>query len=195
MLPFGIALTNSLTFGDLIVGAGTLALACFTAWLGFETRASAKAAQAAVEASEEPFVIASPTPDWALMRLLPHELPAQGQGPPLEIHRAGGDTEDSFLRLRLWNIGSGPAIVQQVRLSRDREFLAGLPRFQPVGAGQVADIEIPSPAWPPSSRAATLTVGYTRASGIEYRTSQEVVIEGTLVLARTCRRIRVGLPD
>jgi hypothetical protein len=180
---------SSMTWGDIIVGAGTLLLAAFTCWLGFETRASARAAQEAVEASEEPFVIATPTDDLANMKLRMDEDPSEeGVPPPLEIHRAK-DSNGHFVRLKLWNIGSGPAIVEDVGLYRGSErFVDGLPHFQPVGAGVAADIEIGSSAWPMSSRAATLIVEYTRASGLAYRTSSEVVIDGPLVLVKTYRR-------
>lgn len=188
MLPVAIELNDGLTFGELLVGLGTLSLACFTGWLGFETRASAKAAQEAVEASEEPFVIATPTDDLQNMVLRSHELTTGDEGyPPFEIHRAHNGDGTHFVRLKLWNIGSGPAIVHEVRMSRDQEFLGGLPHFQPVGAGHAADVEIGSSAWPQSSRAATLTIDYTRASGLDYRTSQEVTIDGPLVLTETLR--------
>jgi hypothetical protein len=41
----GVEIVESMTLGDLVVGVGTLLLAGFTCWLGFETRASAQAAQ------------------------------------------------------------------------------------------------------------------------------------------------------
>jgi hypothetical protein len=190
--PSAITLSDSLTLGDLIVGAGTLALATFTAWLGFETRAAAKASQAAVEASEEPFVIATPTDDIKHMKLTRQEgQQPRGTAPPFEIHRTG-EAGAHFVRLKLWNIGSGPAIVQDVGLKRGSErFVDGLAHFQPVGAGHAADIEVGSSAWPVSSRAATLTIDYIRASGLAYRTTSEVVIDGPLVLTKTYIRERL----
>jgi len=190
--PAAITLSDTLTLGDLIVGVGTLALAVFTAWLGFSTRAAARASQAAVEASEEPFVIATPTDDIKKMKLTRMEgQQPRGTAPPFEIHRTG-EAGAHFVRLKLWNIGSGPAIVENVELTRGNErFLDGLAHFQPVGAGQAADIEVGSSAWPVSSRAATLTIDYTRASGLAYRTRQEVVIDNPLVLTKTYRRERL----
>src|SRR2546422_335996 len=143
MLPFAIELNDGLSFGELIVGLGTLSLSCFTGWLGWETRASAKAAKEAVEASEEPFVIATPTDraEWMKLRR-PHEFPpAGGQLPPFEIHRAQ-DTDGSwFVRMKLWNIGSGPAIVRDVGMHRAQaSYLDWLPRFHPIGAGQAVDL-------------------------------------------------------
>ncbi len=193
--PTAITLSDTLTLGDLIVGVGTLALAAFTAWLGFSTRAAAKASQAAVEASEEPFVIATPTDDIKKMKLTRLESQQPRGIAPFEIHRTG-EAGAHFVRLKLWNIGSGPANVQGVALTRGNErFLDGLAHFQPIGAGQAADIEVGSSAWPMSSRAATLTIDYTRASGLAYRTTQEVVIDDPLVLTKTYSRERLNKPD
>jgi hypothetical protein len=47
-------IAHTLAYGDILVGGGTLALAGVTVYLGAETRASARAARGAVEASEEP---------------------------------------------------------------------------------------------------------------------------------------------
>jgi hypothetical protein len=192
MLTLGLALTNSLTVGDLIVGVGTLALACFTAWLGFETRASANAAQEAVEASEEPFVIATSTPRLEDMLLREHELPQLGSPPPIAIHRATG-SEESFVRLRLWNIGDGPAIATAVRLksSDNSDLLGPLYQHYPVSAGGVMDIEIPSPGWPATLGDGLLTIDYLRANGLRYRTISEMSIGDPTIECRTYSRSRI----
>jgi hypothetical protein len=191
--PLAITIEHTTTVGDLIVGGGTLLLAAFTCWLGFETRASAKAAQEAVEASEEPFVIATPT-EFKAMHLREHELPQLGTIPPLNIHRAlnaaGGG---SFVRLRLWNIGDGPAVATAVQLkSADGADLLGpLDQHYAVSAGGIADIEVISPRWPALPDDGTLTIDYTRASGLAYRTTQEVTIFDPSVLSRTYKRSRL----
>jgi hypothetical protein len=203
VLPLAIELNDSLSFGELIVGFGTLSLACFTAWLGFETRASAKASQAsakaaeeAVEASEEPFVIATPTPvDPGLMKFRPHEKPDQGQGPPQAIHRSfGSGGAGSFVRLRLWNIGQGPAIVTavQIRTNDGADLLGDLHQHYAVGAGGPADIEIPSPRWVATPGDGVLTIDYFRASGVRYRTSSDVSIGDPTMESLTYRRTRLG---
>jgi hypothetical protein len=184
---------DSVTLGELIVGAGTLALAAFTAGLGWETRVSAKAAREAVEGSEEPFVIATPTPDWRLMRLCAHERPQQGQGPPLAIHRALGSNGDgSFVRLRLWNIGQGPAIVTRVRLAEQHgaDLLGDLGEHHAVGAGEVVDIEISPPRWADSLGDGSLTIEYVRASGLRYATISAVSIGDPTLHCRTYTRYR-----
>jgi hypothetical protein len=190
----GLVLVSSLTLGDLIVGVGTLALAGFTAWLGFSTRASAKAAREAVEASEEPFVIATPTDNLQAMILREHELPQVGHIPPFTIHRAldvGG--KGSFVRLRLWNIGQGPAIVTAVQLNSPdgADLLGELQQHYAVGAGGIADIEIPSPGWPATRGDGVLTIDYFRASGVLYRTASDADIGDPLVTCRTYRRSRL----
>jgi hypothetical protein len=182
-----------LSAGELGVTIGTLTLAGFTARLGTWTRRSAKAAQEAVDETEEPFVIATPTDDPRAIHLRPHEIPPNPT-PPLTIHRAE-DTEDGvyFVRLKLWNIGSGPAIIRAISLSSDdgASYLDSPAAFHPVGTGQAADIEVSAPRWPSASPAAAkLTIQYFRANGATYLTESDVVIEGSIVTCYTYRRSR-----
>jgi len=178
MLPVAW-LTLTTTLGELLVAIGTGLLAAFTAWLGWEARASARAAKEAVEASEEPFVIATSTPGPDEMKLRPHEQPQQGQSPPIAIHRAleaadaAGPAAPGFVRLRLWNIGQGPAIVTSVRLDgEDTGPLLDAPYKQyPVGAGGAEDIEIQSRRWPEVESDGVLVIDYYRPSGVGYHTT------------------------
>jgi hypothetical protein len=171
------------TYGDAIVGFGTLALAGLTAYLGWETRKSAHAATEAVEASEEPFVIATPTDNWQAMELRHWESPVSGTMPPFEIHRAPNDEGDElFVRLKLWNIGLGPTIVEDIRLdSGDAELLGDLAQFYTLGAGHAADIEVSSLNQWPTSGTGTLTIKYRHASGRPYETKSTVEIEHQIV--------------
>jgi hypothetical protein len=176
------------------LAVGTGLLAAFTAWLGFEARASAKAAQEAVEASEEPFVIATSTPRLEDMNLRAHEVPTQGHPPPIAIHRALGEgDEGSFLRLRLWNIGQGPAIVMAVQLRGHEggDLLAELYQHYPVAASGAADIEIRSLGWPAATGDGVLTIDYFRASGLRYRTTSEASIDDPTLECRTYARDRL----
>lgn len=195
---FAIVVKSSLTLGDLIVGCGTLALAVFTAWLGLSTRASARAATEAVEASEEPFVIATPMPlSSPAMMLREHELPQVGTAPPYGIHRAHDAARgECFVRLRLWNIGQGPAIVigVQLRPVDGDDLLGGLDQHYPVEAGAAADVEIPSQAWPATARDGALTLEYIRATGRRYRTTSVVAIGDPIVTCRTYERTRLSRP-
>jgi hypothetical protein len=181
----------SLTVGDLIVGVGTLALAGFTAWLGFSTRASATATQVAVEASEEPFVIATPTSDWAAIKNHPGEPPVLvGTPPPSDINRVTA-TDGSFVRLKLWNIGHGPAIAVLVHLldGDNAALLDPLHQDYALPAGGFADIEIPSPKWVPLPGEGELIIYYTHADGRLYVTKSDVDIDGPIVNCKTYERI------
>ncbi len=191
VLPTGIELNSGLSVGELIVGLGTLSLAGFTGWLGFETRASAKAAREAVEASNEPFVVATPTPpDLSVLR--PGE---RIRDLPIAIHRAPPyGANGSFVRMRLWNIGDGPAIVRHVSISRDdATYIDGVDRFYPLGAGQVVDIEVSSRSWPSTPCVAVLTIQYFRASGLTYLTESDLSIDGRIATCLTYRRSRPEL--
>ena len=179
---------TAIATGALAVLTGLLVIAAIIAavigWRGLSTakedlQATQRAAREALEASEEPFVIAVATDDPKAMKLRPKEVPPIGRLPPLAIHRAPGkDDEGAFVRLRLWNIGQGPAIVTGVSLCRGEEqLLDDLSEFHPLAIGHVADVEVRSPRWLQSEGAGTLTVTYTHASGRRYKTSQEVTID------------------
>jgi hypothetical protein len=185
-----ITLIQTVTIGELLVGFGAIALAGLIGVLAYQTRKSARAAQAIVESAEEPFVIATPIDRLEGMRLREHEHPESGTLPPFEIHRTY-DNKGNFVRLKLWNIGHGPAIVHQVRLCRDGvDYLNSLPQMYPLGVGHSVDIEIRSPRWPSSSSPATLLITYTHASGRVYGTTSQVFIAGQRVMCDTYARVQ-----
>ncbi len=78
-MPVALELTDSLTFGELIVGAGTLALAGFTGYLGFQAKREAQSVdreaskvgeqvqlqREQMEAGVRPYVVPAPSRDWA----------------------------------------------------------------------------------------------------------------------------------
>jgi hypothetical protein len=171
------------------VATGTRDVADETKELAVETRKLAAATEAAVETTEEPFVIAVPSPPEAI-RLGDHE-----SGPlPSAIHRGLG-SEGPFVRLRLWNIGTGPAIVEVVSLRRPEqgECIGSLPGgFRPVGAGQWADMEIRSSGWPAVLGDGTLRVTYTHSSGRKYETVSDVTIGDPTVTCLTYARSRAA---
>lgn len=194
MLAFWVL---KMTVGEAVVGGGTLLLALFTVYLAVETRASARAARTAVETAEEPFVIATPTPDTALMVLREYEV-IPTKLPPLQIHRSQDPNGDTVMyppvvRLRLWNLGSGPAIATALALATGEHHLLGkLLQDYALPPQGVADIEVPSPDWPVSGRpqSGTLTISYRHASGRQYRTTSEVSIGGLQVKCATYERER-----
>jgi hypothetical protein len=96
--------------------------------------------------------------------------------------------------MRLWNIGTGPAIVEAVSLWRPKQAdcLGPLPGgFRPVGAGQAADMEIPSPGWPSVMGDGTLRIRYTHSSGRRYETISDASIGDPTVTCLTYARSRV----
>jgi hypothetical protein len=183
----------SISLGDLVVGVGTLALAGFTAWLGLSTRASATATRAAVEASEEPFVLATPIDKLkAMPKLTIDEDPREeGQCPPFQIHHVVQD-QVSFVRLKLWNIGHGPAIATAVQLlNRDGTDLLGeLHQDYALPARGFADIDIPSPKWVTLTGQGELIIYYAHANGRQYLTTSEVDIGDPIVNCKTYKRTR-----
>jgi hypothetical protein len=187
---------HTISYGEAAVAFGTLALAGITGYLGIETRATARAARQAVEASEEPFVIATPIDSVEAMTLRNHEQQAMVSlpptRPPFQIHRAeeDGGGGRGFVRLRLWNIGLGPTIVENLSLYRGGEsFLSDLPQFYTLAVGTIADVEVPVRRWRDPC-AATLAINYTHADGREYLTNSAVTIRGNIVSCVTYERTR-----
>lgn len=187
---------EELTFGDAAVAGGTLALAGVTAYLGIETRATAKAAREAVQAAEEPFVIATPTDNVEAMTLRDWEWSAvqdRKPPPPFEIHRSYDDEDDrdrsAFVRMRLWNVGMGPGIVLGVELLGHGILASSTGTQRPLPVGTVVDLEIPSEHWEDSDKA-DLVISYTHADGREYRTHSFVTITGDIVRCVSYERQR-----
>jgi hypothetical protein len=112
-----VTVVSRVSVGDLIVGGGTLLLAGFTALLARQTRDAVAVSErglelnrAGVEALDRPFVIASPDQERSL----------------LGFAEPGGAHEGWRFVYRLWNLGKGPAIVDDMSLvetTGGREFL------------------------------------------------------------------------
>lgn len=182
-----VHLSGNINLGELIVGVGTLALAGITWRLArttgqsvAATQESAEAERASVEAMAMPYIIATPEDD----------------SPRDEIYRVqprdgGGGT----LRLCLWNFGSGPGIVTNLRLvCRDEQLLVDLPRGIPLAAGSQFNANIDVVSWPTSPKAATLVVEYVHSNGRSYQTESDVTIEDNLLRCLTFRRSPVEEP-
>jgi hypothetical protein len=200
---------DSITVGELLVAVGTIGLAAFTAWLGWSSRSSARAARDAVELVEVPFVIGTPNDgDYGSDRVHPRKSEApifKGAKPPGRIHRVLDDDGTHFIRIMLWNIGHGPAIVENVTLTApaksrqpgspsgpEETYVDRLGAFSVLGAGMSADVEIPSPGWPEVGRAAMLTILYRHANGTRYATRSAATIEDRFVDCVTYDRVRLG---
>lgn len=149
------------------LGEQTRSLAAETRRLAEATEATATATRATVDAIEEPFVIAVPTPVEVFSQGSTQRLVHPG------IHRAQAANGCQVVRLRLWNIGSGPTIVTGMKLTGHdgTECLARLPGGdRPIGPQQFADMEIESPAWPSVLGEGELVITYRHATGAEYQT-------------------------
>jgi hypothetical protein len=193
LLGLSVKWAHEITYGDALVGVGTLLLALFTVYLGLETRSSARAARLAVETAEEPFVVATPTPELRLMRLRDYET--SGEPSEVYIHRSVDPENNgqSFVRLRLWNLGNGPAITTAVGMTSDDTDLVGpISQDYVLGPQGVADIEIPSYRWVDRNRSpsGTLEILYRHSSGRSYRTTSEISIAGPFVTCQTYERAR-----
>src|SRR5450755_2351102 len=118
----GLHLTGDLTAGDLLVGLGTLMLALLT-------YLSVRVARSSLEAQDAPLLIGAHVPaDSPVAQQL--SVPPFQQQLSFEPPFAGLLPEGyspSFL-MRLWNVGRGPAVVQDVRLKvGNREALRPMP--------------------------------------------------------------------
>lgn len=114
----GICLDGKINLGDLLVAIGTLLLAFFTYRLA--TRTSRVAAlterglalsRESIEALDRPFIIASPDEQHQLLGF---------------SNQLGPEHEGWRFVYRLWNLGKGPAIVEQMSLvdpDSSREYL------------------------------------------------------------------------
>jgi hypothetical protein len=193
--PLAVHLSGNMNLGELIVGVGTLALAAITWRLARTTgqsvvaaresvtvaqesadaaRESANAERASVEAMAMPYVIATP----------------EDGSPRGEVYRVQpADGEGGTLRLCLWNFGSGPGIVTNIRLvCHGKELLVDLPRGIPLGVGNQFNAGVDLTDWPTSPTAATLQIEYLHSNGRLYRTDSDVTVEENLLRCLTFRR-------
>lgn len=192
MLALTLHWVHTATYGDAVVAGCVLLLALLVAVLGLQVRASARAARDAAESGEEPFVVATPTPEARLMDLRPGEGQGEAGAPPAQIHHADPGHDEGFVRMRLLNIGLGPAVATRVRLfAAGHEWLPEMPQFYPLPAGAFADVELDAPHWPATEiDGAVLTVLYRHADGREYRTLSDASIEEELLHCATHQRQR-----
>lgn len=175
-----------MTAGDLLVGAGTLLLACFTAWLAFRTSRQVKLTEQSldlsresIEALDRPFVIATPNEDHQVLGFI----------------EPGPEHPGMRFAYRLWNIGKGPAIVTDVSLfdpSSEREYLTGAEKFQRASAAAPAgrdELSVLADGPPGVGAKLRLRISYQSASGMSYSTESSVdVVENLYCTCRDFRR-------
>jgi hypothetical protein len=176
---------SDLTAGDAVVGFGTLLLAVGTFSLAWITRRDVASTERelaltkqSVDALDMPYVIGVPNPKLG-----------------------GGIVLDEKLRIRLWNIGKGPALVEAVSLSSIAEpfqLIAEpfLTAELPIQAGEVRDEEFDAES---GVRAGirVLRITYRHSNGERYETCSEVEIDGGNQQVRcvTYRREGPGSPN
>lgn len=173
-----IVVTGEMSLGELLVAAGTLALAGFTWWLAqktsqevAKTEEGLQLTRESIEAQDMPFVIGSPDPSVS---------------PSIRI-RAFPDGL-GFLSIRLWNLGKGPAMVSELSLrTGDGDLLNPLEVQIPVATGEVRDLTHPiagSVDDLPERWSGELLILYSHASGARYVTVSKVDVDAR---ALTCR--------
>ncbi len=156
-------------------------------------RDSAEAERESVEAMAMPYVIA-----------VPREVGAEINFVPGRTKKLVGTREVELvgtLMLGLWNLGSGPGLVSEVRLiCRRKPLLLDLTRWITLGAGnQFLDANMDATSWPTAPKnektvAATLRIEYLHSNGRSYRTDSDVEIEGNELRCLTFRRSLAGEP-
>jgi hypothetical protein len=155
-----IRVTGTLDAGSLLVALATLALALITWRLARTTkesvgqatlsaeaaRESVDAERASVEAMQMPYVIAIPVPyDELIAQHGEDYRDVEAAKVPREIHVMGTALEGLSLRMRLANIGAGPAITDGLSLVLNRlGDLLELDATQvPIAAGGWRDVDLP----------------------------------------------------
>jgi len=180
----GLHVSNQLTAGDLLVGIGTLLLAVF-AFL------SVRAAHVTVEAQDAPLVIGANVPASSSVA---EACPGQKFDPPFAGVLADG-SQFAFV-MQLWNVGRGPAVVQDVRLVIEgAEVLRPFPSHVIVPVGDVHDgvwstFELPETKRD-SDLSGTLRIIYTHPNGKLLQTVSRVDLHKRGLSVRTIRRHRV----
>jgi len=181
-----LRVTDQMTAGDLLVGIGTLALALFTAWLAQRTSREVRLNEAnlaltreSIEALDRPFVIASPSNLYKTMAFREFE-----EHPGMRFIYC------------LWNVGKGPAIVDQVALldRRGVDHLAEMDSIQRAIAVDgvrdeitpVSSDGLPGPGYPTDEL--KLQISYRSASGRRYMTESMLMVTSDLLC--TCRNFR-----
>jgi hypothetical protein len=165
-----------LQLGDALVAFGTIVLAVFTWRL-------ARQARREVEAQDRPFVVATP----------PHSEKINAAirfFDALERDGYDGVPEDTppewRFAFRLWNMGKGPAIVDDVTLitADGTNLLAPIETERPVNTGGVRDETTWRLADETSPESGELRISYRDSSRNRYQTTSTVELDDELL---TCR--------
>jgi hypothetical protein len=187
-----IDVTRQMTAGDLLVGVGTLALAGLT-------YLSVRVARRSLEAADAPLVIGSHVPkdSQGLEDIIKQpaaaalfKLPFAGLLPP-EIELK--DRPGRLFVMRLWNVGRGPAVLKDVRLTLGKDDVLGTTLSDVVvTAGGVSDQSWAKVDLPATDGAliGSLRIIYEHPDGRLLHTEQEVELEDSRLYFRTIKRKR-----
>jgi hypothetical protein len=187
-----IEVTGKLDAGELLVGLATLALAIFTWRLAKTTktsveqatlsaeaaRDSADAERATVEAMQMPYVIAVPIPyDDLITHHGDDYREVTRPEVPREIHVMGTPVEGLWIRLRLENIGAGPAITDGLSLVLDGrgDVLDDDETQVPIRAGSWRDTDVSLGQTEPPDEDGRLVINYRSADGTRYETASRIL--------------------
>jgi hypothetical protein len=189
----GISIDGHMTAGDLIVGGGTLALACVTWWLAHRTgqeveltEEGLRLTRESIEAQDRPWVIATPNEHHKLLGFV-------------DIGMVSMDPHEPEFRFayRLWNVGKGPAVVYYVTLCDEAgNQLLGEEQMieRPVATTAVGRDELASIRgdMPGQGAELALTIRYRSGSGAEYETRSKVTVQdGGYCLCRDFSRVSI----
>jgi hypothetical protein len=205
----GLHWDGYITFGDAVVGVGTLGLALFTWRLAGATKKSIKAGEKSAGAAEKSAASSDAAVKAAIENIeidkqgvdamkaqveamsVPYVVPIRdpnyvtepsGDKLPMwrPIHRALVDGR-RVVRLRLLNIGSGPAIVTGVQFTAVKtgvDLLAAHGRAYPLAGSEAAeDVELPTgPTWPSNPSDLTYAIDYKAVDGRQFRTVGDALL-------------------
>ena len=176
-LPLALKVSWEMNAGELLVGTATLLLATITAWLARRTSRQVMISEKgldltreSIEAFEKPFMIATPDVNHTL----------------LGFKEVGPQHPGWRFVYRLWNLGKGPAIVENMSLvdSSGREYLTSNERMErpiavdpPVFDGLSTLVDNSAPK---ANTELTLRILYRSASGRRYTTVSRVQVTGDL---------------
>lgn len=168
----------TLSLGDAIVGVGTLGLAAVTFWLAWQSRREVEVStesidltRRGIEIQDMPFLIAIPSPEQI------RNLDATTN--PNYMWWGWEPAEDiNSLRLRLWNIGKGPAIARDIRLQADgAELLHERSAFAGelvIGPGDTRDLNLLLEGPPPDvDQDGLFRIYFAHPLGAEYMTRSQ----------------------
>lgn len=176
-LPFALKVSWEMNAGELLVGTATLLLATITAWLARRTSRQVTISEKglgltreSIEAFEKPFMIATPDANYTM----------------LGFKEVGPQHPGWRFVYRLWNLGKGPAIVENMSLvdNRGREYLTSSERMErpiavdpPVFDGLSTLVDNSAPG---TNTELTLRIRYRSASGRRYTTVSRVEVTDDL---------------